>query len=132
MATTDPIADMLTCLRNALAVHKDTVTIPHSNLREAIAKLLQQEGYLGEVKVITADKFPVLQMNLKYSSKGQSVIQGIRRVSKPGQRIYSATNRLRPVLGGVGISVVSTSAGLMTNYRAKQKGLGGEILFKIW
>jgi small subunit ribosomal protein S8 len=132
MATTDPISDMLTSLRNALAVHKDTITIPHSKVREAIAKLLQQEGYLGEIKVMTEDKFPVLQIGLKYAPNGRSVIQGIRRVSKPGQRIYSATNHLHTVLGGVGISVVSTSSGLMTNYHAKQKGFGGEVLFKIW
>lgn len=132
MVISDPIADMLTTLRNALAVHKDAIAIPHSKVREAIAKLLQQEGYLTDVKVTTDGARPVLHITLKYAPNGQPVIQGIRRVSKPGQRIYSSTNRLKPVLGGVGISVVSTSSGLMTNYHAKQKGLGGEVLFKVW
>lgn len=135
MTMSDPIADMLTTLRNAAAVQKDSVTIPYSNLRLAVAEVLQKEGYVANVHVVAPDaksKFQTLFIGLKYAPNGSSVIQGIRRISKPGQRIYSGTGRLRQVLGGVGISVVSTSQGLMTNYQAKAKGLGGEILFKIW
>ncbi|MFA5009679.1 MAG: 30S ribosomal protein S8 [Patescibacteria group bacterium] len=134
MTITDPIADMLTALRNAVAVHKDIVVVPHSKLREAIAKLIQEEGYVRDVRVETnpQTKFLELQVGLKYASNGDSVIQGIRRVSHPGQRIYSSSNRLKKVLSGVGTSVVSTSQGLMTDHQARQQGLGGEVLFKIW
>lgn len=132
---TDPIAAMLTTLRNAIAVHKDVVVMPHSKLRESIGKLLQAEGYVGSVKVIPSEvneKFSELEIGLRYTPNGDAVIQGIRRVSHPGQRIYSPAKKLRKVLGGVGISVVSTPAGLMTDKDARDKGLGGEILFKVW
>jgi len=134
MATTDPIAEMLTTLRNAVAVRKDTVTLPHSQLREAIAALLQREGYIEDVKVVAngIGRFSGLQIGLKYAPNGLPVIQGIRRISRPGQRIYSSSGRLHKVLGGVGVSVVSTSAGLMTDQEAREQGTGGEVLFKIW
>jgi small subunit ribosomal protein S8 len=135
MTINDPIADLLTILRNAVAVHKDRVTMPHSNLRLAVANLLKAEGYVTNVGVAESDvksKFKQIVIDLKYAPNGDSVIQGIRKVSKPGQRIYSTSGRLRQVLGGVGISVVSTSQGLMTNHHARSKGLGGEVLFKIW
>jgi len=132
---TDPISDMLTTLRNAVAVRKETVSIPYSTVRLAIANLLETEGYLRNVNVVekeTKSKFKQITMTMKYVPNGDPVIQGIRRVSKPGQRIYSTTGRLRKVLGGVGISVVSTSQGLMTDHQARKKSLGGEVLFKIW
>jgi len=134
MATTDPIAEFLTTLRNAIAVHKDAITIPHSKVREAIAKLLHQEGYINDVKVLSsaAGQSSMLQVELKYAPNGAAIIQGIRRISRPGQRIYSSTGRLHKVLGGVGMSVVSTSAGLMTDQDARDQGIGGEVLFKIW
>ena len=132
---TDPIADMLTALRNAIAVRKDTLTVPYSKLREAIAKLLQEEGYIKEVTTVPAggkSKFSRLQLGLKYSSGGLPIIHGIRRTSRPGQRIYSSSPRLHKVLGGVGTSVISTSTGLMTDHEARKKGIGGEVLFRIW
>ncbi len=135
MTMTDPISDMLTTLRNAVAVRKETVSIPYSTVRLAIANLLETEGYLRNVNVVekeTKSKFKQITMTMKYVPNGDPVIQGIRRVSKPGQRIYSTTGRLRKVLGGVGISVVSTSQGLMTDHQARKKSLGGEVLFKIW
>lgn len=135
MTTTDPIADFLTTLRNAIAVRKETVTVPHSKLRLAIANLLEAEGYIRDVKVVSADtksKFQRLVMVIKYAPNGMPVIQGIKRISHIGQRIYSSSGRLRKVLSGVGISVVSTSEGLMTDQQARDKGLGGEVLFKIW
>ncbi len=135
MTMTDPISDMLTTLRNAVAVRKVTVSIPYSTIRLAIANLLEAEGYLRNVNVVEKElksKFKQITMTMKYAPNGDPVIQGIRRVSKPGQRIYSTTGRLRKVLGGVGISVVSTSQGLMTDHQARKKSLGGEVLFKIW
>jgi small subunit ribosomal protein S8 len=135
MTINDPIADMITALRNAVAVHKETVTMPYANLRLAVAQVLKSEGYIGEITTVEPEgkmKFKQLNMVMKYAPNGDPVIQGIRKVSKPGQRIYSASSHLKKVLGGVGISVVSTSQGLMTNYQAKNKGIGGEVLFKIW
>ncbi len=135
MTMTDPIADFITTLRNAVAVRKETVTVPHSKLRLAIANLLEAEGYLRDVKVMAPDaksKFQQIAMVMKYAPNGMPIIQGVKRVSHPGQRIYSASGRLHKVLSGVGTSVISTSQGLMTDQQARDKGLGGEVLFKIW
>lgn len=135
MTMTDPISDMLTTLRNAAAVRKETVIMPHSKLRLAIANLLEAEGYIRDVKVVSADaksKFQQIAVVMKYAPNGMPIIQGVRRISRLGQRIYSSSGRLRKVLSGVGISVVSTSKGLMTDQQARDKGLGGEVLFKIW
>jgi len=133
MSVTDPISDMLTQVRNALAVRKDFVILPVSKLKVAIANLLQAAGYLVSVETVSEEgqKFPTLKLVLKYSHD-KSVIQGLRRVSKPGQRIYEPASHIRPVLNGSGISVVSTPQGLMTDQQARDAGLGGEVLFKVW
>src|SRR5690242_15254313 len=129
MTVSDPIADMLTRLRNALAVNKTEILIPHSRTKLAIAKLLSEQGYLGAVSVITPkdSKFEMIHIDLKYIGR-RSVVRGLRRVSKPGQRIYQPAKSIRPVLGGVGTAVVSTSKGLITDASAREQGIGGEVL----
>ncbi len=129
----DPIADLLTRLRNALAVRHQSVVLPTSKLKLAIGKLLMEEGYVGGVSEVNIkdNDFPQLKIDLKYHNQ-DSVIRGLRRISKPGQRIYQTAKKIRPVLGGVGVAVVSTSEGLLTDAQARAKGLGGEVLFKVW
>lgn len=133
MTITDPIADMLTRIRNAAAVRKDFVVMPHSKIKQAVAELLVREGYLTGVEVVSeeATGFKNLKLGLKYS-QDHSVIQGLTRISTPGQRIYDPVGHIKRVLGGVGMSVISTSQGLMTDTEAREKGIGGEILFKVW
>ena len=134
MITTDSIADLLTRLRNATAVCKRFTWIPHSKLNLAIVNVLMAQGYIGEVGIVTdkAKKFKQIKVLLKYNTDGSSVIRGLSRISKPGQRIYTPVHRLRNVLGGVGVAVVSTSRGLLTDADARKENLGGEILFKVW
>ncbi len=132
---TDPIADMLNRIRNAQAVSKKTVVIPYSNLKYEIAKILEKQKLIGKVEKKGRKPKKVLEITLKYSSAGQtdsSVISNLKRISKPGQRIYTGTKEIRSVRGGYGISIISTSKGLMTNKEAKRKKLGGEIICEIW
>lgn len=133
MTISDPIADMLTRLRNALRVGKAEVLIPYSKEKLTIAKVLVEQGFIQNVTLVTPkdSKFEMIQVTLKYSNR-TSVIRGIRRVSKPGQRIYEAAKSLKPVLGGVGTAVISTSKGVLTDAQARAEGVGGEVLFKIW
>lgn len=133
MTTHDPISDMITRLRNALRVNKATVLVPMSKERLAIANLLKDQGYIKNVATVTPEgtKFPMIEVTLKYAGR-TPVIRGLRRVSKPGQRIYQASKDLKPVLGGVGTAVVSTSKGLMSDHDARTAGVGGEVLFKVW
>jgi len=132
--TTDPIADLLTRIRNAAAVRKPLVVVPYSRLKLEIAQLLQADGYIKEAVIspVKDSSFQEIKITLKYASNGASVIQGLQRVSRPGQRIYTPVNRLIRVLGGVGTAVVSTSQGVMTDTQARTVNLGGEVLFKIW
>jgi len=131
---TDSIADLLTRIRNAIAVQKSFTLIPHSKLNLAIVNILKAQGYIGEVSITTdkTKKFKQIKVILKYDASGRSVIQGLSRISKPGQRIYTPVHRLRRVLGGVGVAVISTSKGLLTDADARKENLGGEILFKVW
>ncbi len=125
---TDPIADMLNRIRNAQAVSKETVVIPFSNLKYEIAKILEKQGFVEKLEKKGRKPRKVFEITLKYPA----VISGLRRTSKPGQRIYTSAKEIKPVRGGYGILIVSTSKGLMTNKEAKRKKLGGEIICEIW
>ncbi len=134
MTMTDPIADMLTRLRNANAAMFDTVAMPGSKLKESLAQILVREGYIDGYDVSTKDGTPgtTLEIRLKYSVDRQRSIMGIKRVSKPGLRIYKKSAEMPKVLGGVGVAVVSTSRGLMTDREARKAKLGGEVLCYVW
>ena len=134
MTMTDPIADMLTRIRNANAAMFDSVKMPSSKLKENLAKVLQKEGYISGYSVTKLDNKPgaLLEINLKYSEDRKKTIIGIKRVSKPGLRIYKKSDQMPKVLGGVGVAVVSTSHGLMTDRDARKAKLGGEVLCYVW
>lgn len=127
---TDPISDMLTRIRNAQAVKKADVTFPHSKVKFAIAKILEKEGYVGSVERATEAKFPVIRVQLQYENN-QPKIQAVRRVSRPGNRVYAKANELPVVLADLGIAIVSTPNGLMTNKEARARRLGGEVICEI-
>jgi small subunit ribosomal protein S8 len=129
---TDPIADMLTRIRNAVAIERPHVDIPLSKVKQGIAAVLQREGYIWDFEVIEQKPVSMLRLNLKYGPNGERVIQFIKRVSKPGCRVYSHSQALPEVLQGLGISVVSTNKGLLSNREAKAQGVGGEVLCTIW
>jgi len=132
---TDPIADMLNRIRNALAVSKEIVVIPFSDLKYEIAKILEKQEFVGKLEKKGRKPRKVLEITLKYPPAEQAdfpVISGLKRISKPGQRIYIGAKEIRPVRGGYGISIISTPKGLMTNKEAKRKKLGGEIICEIW
>jgi small subunit ribosomal protein S8 len=132
MTMTDPIADMLARLRNANTASHDNVDIPCSKQKLAIAEILKDEGYIEDVETIPAEQGETIRITLKYSADRSKTIHGLKRVSKPGLRVYSKANRLPKVLGGMGIAIVSTSAGLMTGGKAAQQRLGGEVIAHIW
>ena len=132
MTMTDPIADMLSRVRNANNAHHDTVSMPSSKLKVNIATILKQEGYIADFAVEDARVGKTLTIELKYGpSRGRS-ISGIRRVSKPGLRIYAKSTNLPRVLGGLGVAIISTSQGLLTDRQATEKGVGGEVLAYVW
>ena len=135
MTMTDPIADMLTRLRNANSAFHDTVSMPHSKLKSHIAEILQQQGYISGFQVTDAeDDLPgkVLTLNLKYGPNRERSIAGVRRVSKPGLRVYAKSTGLPRVLGGIGIAIISSSSGLLTDRQAAKRGVGGEVLAYVW
>lgn len=129
---TDPIADMLTRIRNAQAVNKNEVLIPFSKLKFEIAKILKHEDFIANFEKVEEQKFPQIKINLKYFDDKQPAILHIRRISKPGQRVYASKNQMPNVLNNLGIAIISTSSGLLTNKDAKKKGLGGEVICEIW
>ncbi len=129
---TDPIADMLTRIRNAIMVNKDTVEIPSSNMKKAIADILLNEGYVSDVKLIDDGYNGKLQLTLKYAGKRKSVINGLQRVSKPGLRNYAGVENMPKVFDGLGIAILSTNKGIMTDRQAKAANVGGEVLCYIW
>ncbi len=129
---TDPIADMLTRIRNALMVKKETVEIPSSIMKKAIADILLKEGYVKDVKFVEDGYNGKIVITLKYTDAKQSVIGGLKRVSKPGLRTYSGAADMPKVLGGYGIAIVSTSKGIMTDKQAKAANIGGEVLCYVW
>lgn len=132
MTHTDPIADMLTRIRNAQTVRRDWVVAPSSKVKKAIAEVLKDEGYIGEYHVVQEGPRDVLRIRLRYAERNQPVISGLRRVSKPGLRIYVDKKTLPRFYGGRGISVISTSQGVMTGRDAWQKGIGGELVCYVW
>ena len=131
MITTDPIADMLSRMRNALTVKHKTVTVPASKMKLAIADLLKNEGYIDNYSVTEGAKSSIV-IDLKYGPNNQKVINGLKRISKPGLRIYASYEDLPRVLNGLGIAIVSTSKGLMTDKQAREQKIGGEVLAYVW
>jgi len=129
---TDPIADMLTRIRNAVRVERATVEVPISKVKRGVAEVLKREGYIWDWREVEAQPVPHLQLELKYGPNGERLIRHIKRVSTPGRRVYSRSTRLKPVLGGLGISIVSTSGGVLSDREARQKKLGGEVLCELW
>jgi small subunit ribosomal protein S8 len=129
---TDPIADMLTRLRNANSAYHDTVGMPYSKIKSRIAEILQQEGYIAGWRVEEAEVGKSLVITLKFGNARERSIAGIKRVSKPGLRVYAKKDNLPRVLGGLGVAIISTSGGLMTDKQAKKNGVGGEVLAYVW
>ena len=129
---TDPVADLLTRIRNANLSAKDELLVPASKLSRAICTILEREGYISGVASEDADGFPALKVALKYGRNRERTITGLRRVSKPGRRVYAKRDALPRVLGGLGIAILSTSRGLMTDREASKQGLGGEVLAYVW
>jgi small subunit ribosomal protein S8 len=129
---TDPIADMLTRIRNAnLALH-EAVEMPSSGMRREIARILEEEGYIEGFAVNRGESFDTLKVTLKYGPNRERVISGVKRISKPGRRIYAKKDRPHKVLGGMGVAILSTSSGVVTGRQAQEKGVGGEVLCYVW
>lgn len=129
---TDPIADMLTRIRNALAVNKETVEIPSSNMKKAIADIMLKEGYVSDVKLVEDGYAGKLVVTLKYAGKKKSVINALQRISRPGLRVYANVENMPKVMDGLGIAIISTNKGVMTDKQAKVANVGGEVLCYIW
>lgn len=132
MNITDPIADMLTRIRNANTSKHKTVDIPASNMKKAIAEILFEEGYIKSFEVIENENQGIIRITIKYDEKGSRVIAGLKRISKPGLRVYAASDELPKVLNGLGIALISTSKGIMTDKKAREQGIGGEVLAYVW
>ena len=132
MQITDTIADMLTRIRNAASAKHDSVDVPASNMKKAIAQILVDEGYVKSFSVIDDGKEGIIRIQLKYGANKTSVIQGLRRVSKPGLRIYSNVENMPQVMRGLGIAILSTSKGIMTDKQARRENIGGEVLAFVW
>lgn len=130
-AVTDPIADMLTRIRNGIRARHQRVDMPASNLKVGLAAILKEEGYIGSYKLNEDSKKRILRINLRYSAEGESVISTIERVSRPGRRVYVGSNEIPRILGGMGVTILTTSQGLMTGKKARKSGLGGEVLCNI-
>ena len=132
MNTTDPIADMLTRIRNANSQKHKTVDIPCSNIKKSIANILFKEGYIAAYEEINDNNQGVIRITLKYDESGSRVIEGLRRISKPGLRVYASKEELPQVLNGLGIALISTSKGIKTDKEARKEGLGGEVIAYVW
>ncbi len=132
MTMTDPIADMLTRLRNANSAYHDRVVMPHSKIKTHVAEILQQEGYIAGWSVADAEKGKELIVDLKYGPNRERTIAGIKRISKPGLRVYAKSTNLPKVLGGLGVAIISTSGGLLTDRQANKRKVGGEVLAFVW
>jgi small subunit ribosomal protein S8 len=129
---TDPIADMLTRIRNANKAMHDTATMPTSRMKEEIARLLKEEGYITDYRVDKGESFDTLTVELKFGRNRERILTDLKRVSKPGRRVYARKDRLPRVLGGMGTAILSTSNGLVTSKTAQEKGIGGEVVCFIW
>ena len=132
MVMTDPIADFLTRIRNANLVRHETVEVPASKMKEAIAKILEEQGYIKGYEVLEDDKQGIIRVFMKYGADNQRIITNLRRISKPGLRVYAKSDEIPKVLNGLGITIVSTSEGVVTDKEARQKNIGGEILAYVW
>ncbi|KOO40881.1 30S ribosomal protein S8 [Priestia koreensis] len=132
MVMTDPIADMLTRIRNANMVRHEKLEIPASNIKKQIAEILKREGFVRDVEYIEDDKQGIIRIFLKYGNSNERVITGLKRISKPGLRVYAKSNEVPRVLNGLGIAIVSTSQGVLTDKEARQKQAGGEVLAYVW
>ncbi len=132
MNTTDPIADMLTRIRNANSSKHKTVDVPASNMKRSIANILLREGYIAEMEEIDNSNQGIIRITLKYDENGARVIDGLKRISKPGLRVYASKDELPRVLNGLGIALISTSKGIKTDKEARAEGLGGEVLAYVW
>ena len=128
MTVSDPIADMLTRIRNAIMVRHDSVLIPSSRMKQAIAKILKEEGFISDYEVLKGKTHRTIKIQLKYNSKNQSVLTGLERVSKPGLRVYIDRKEIPRIAGGLGVAILSTSKGVMTGQQAWRQGIGGELL----
>jgi small subunit ribosomal protein S8 len=132
MSMTDPIADLLTRIRNGIQAHHDRIEIPSSKLKVEIAKILKSEGFISNYKVVDGEIQSTLRIYLKYSEDGEPVIHGIERVSRPGRRVYRNKQEIPRVLGGLGLAIVSTSRGVLSGSDAARTGVGGEVLCQVW
>lgn len=132
MVMTDPIADMLTRIRNANSINHSTVEIPGSRLKMELARIFKEEGFVRDVEFVDDGKQGTIRIMLKYGPQKDKVISGIKRISKPGLRVYAQKDQIPKVLGGLGIAVLSTSQGIMTDKQARQKGIGGEVICYVW
>lgn len=132
MTMTDPVADMLTRIRNANIAFQEEISMPSSKVKAAIADILKREGYIRDYLVENTKPQPTLRMALKYSRRRERTINGIRRISKPGLRVYAKRDEIPRVLGGLGIAIISTSQGLLTDREARKAGVGGEVLAYVW
>ena len=129
---TDPIADMLTRIRNAVRIERPYVDVPISKVKRGVAEVLKREGYIWDWQELESDPIGNLRIELKYGPNGERVIQRMRRVSTPGRRVYSRSKKLRPILNGMGITIISTSRGVVSDREARQQNLGGEVLCEVW
>lgn len=132
MTMTDPIADMLARIRNASTAMHDDVLIPASKIKQNIARILMDEGYIDGIEIVTNETHPMIKLVLRYSPERERAISGIRRISKPGRRVYRGAGELPRVLGGLGVAIISTSQGVMTDKEARRARVGGEILAYVW
>ena len=132
MTMTDPIADMLTRIRNANAVGHETVEIPASKMKKAIAEILKEEGYIADFEMIEDDKQGMIKVTMKYGANKEKVISGIKKISKPGLKVYAKAGEVPKVLGGLGIAIVSTSKGIVSDKEARKLGVGGEVICYVW
>jgi small subunit ribosomal protein S8 len=132
MSMTDPIADMLSRIRNASSAMHDDVVIPASKVKENIARILVEEGFVNEMELVEDGGHPAIKLALRYSQERERAISGIKRVSKPGRRVYRSANDLPRVLGGLGVAIISTSQGVMTDKQARRAKVGGEVMAYIW
>lgn len=132
MTMTDPIADMLTRIRNANVVKHETVDVPASNMKKELARILLEEGFVRGYDVIEDGKQGIIRIQLKYGQSGERVISGLKRISKPGMRVYASNHEIPKVLNGLGISVISTSKGILTDKQARKENVGGEVICYVW
>jgi small subunit ribosomal protein S8 len=132
MTSSDPIADMLTRIRNAVMARHDSVPVPSSRMKLAIARILKEEGFINDYEVVKGKTHKVIKIHLKYDDENRAVLSGLDRISKPGLRVYAGRGEIPRVYGGLGIAIISTSKGVMTGQQAWRQGIGGEVLCHVW